>query len=209
MPTLGNPDDPIDDVVFVSLSNKTNPRVASQIFDNLKRAFPTWDRFVDARKGDLESLLRPAGLWRKRAEYLQGTLRQIYIDFGAPSLDTIKRWRAQRAIKYLTSLPGVSEKVARCVMMYTLGFKVLPVDVHVHRVATRLGWTKRRRPDQCHQELEGIVPRHWRFSFHVDAIEHGRRVCKPSNPNCSECCIRRDCVYHKARRKRTTNKRDR
>ncbi len=33
-------------------------------------------------------------------------------------------------------------------MMYTLNAQVLPVDVHVHRVAGRLGWTKRKRADR-------------------------------------------------------------
>ena len=90
-------------------------------------------------------------------------------------------------------LDGVSEKVAKCVMMYTLGFDVLPVDVHVHRVATRLEWTNRKRADQCHEELEALVKPRYRFAFHVDCICHGRAVCRPKNPRCNDCVIRRYC----------------
>jgi endonuclease-3 len=197
MPTLGNPSDPLDDLVFVTLSNKSAPAVSERVFRNLKIAYPTWDSFLTAPPSKLKTLLRPAGLWRKRSRYLQAALRQIYQDFGSFDLRFLKDWETKRAIEYLAELPGVSEKVARCVLMYTLGFRVLPVDVHVHRVATRLGWTKRRRPDQCHAELEGVVPARWRFSFHVAAIAHGRDVCRPRRPKCEACCIQSKCEYHK------------
>jgi endonuclease III len=210
MPTLGNPSDPIDDLVFVSLSNKSAPSVYQQVFRNLKLAFPDWKLFLAAPPTKLRELLRPAGLWRKRSRYLRAALRQIFRDFGNFDLRHLKEWESDRAIKYLAKLPGVSEKVARCVLMYTLGFRVLPVDVHVHRVATRLGWTKRRRPDQCHLELEAVVPARWRFSFHVGAIAHGREVCRPSKPKCEVCCIRRECEYyrklHRGRGKNASNR---
>ncbi len=89
----------------------------------------------------------------------------------------------------LVSLPGVSEKVAKCIMMYTLNHRVLPVDVHVHRVVSRLGWTKRKRADQCHQELESLVPPRWRYAFHVGCVLHGRAVCRAQKPLCGNCSI--------------------
>jgi endonuclease-3 len=205
-PTLGNPRVPIDDLVFVTLSNKSAPSVSERVYRHLKLKYPTWESFLAAPPSALRDLLRPAGLWRKRSQYLRAALRQIFRDFGSFDLYHLKGWETDRAIEYLAGLPGVSEKVARCVLMYTLGFRVLPVDVHVHRVATRLGWTKRRRPDQCHSELEAVVPARWRFSFHVGAIAHGREVCRPSKPKCEECCIRRECEYYrKSHRRRGKN----
>ena len=40
---------------------------------------------------------------------------------------------------YLTGLPGVGPKTAACVLLFSLGRPVMPVDTHVHRVAGRLG----------------------------------------------------------------------
>ena len=77
----------------------------------------------------------------------------IKSDLGRCDLTALKGEPEEVVEKYLTSLPGVSEKVAKCVMMYTMSARVLPVDVHVHRVATRLGWTTRKRADQCHQDI--------------------------------------------------------
>jgi endonuclease-3 len=83
------------------------------------------------------------------------------------------------------------------VAMYTMGAKVLPVDAHVHRVATRLGWTARKRADQCHEELEFVVPPNWRYVFHVGCVLHGRSICRPKQPRCLKCCVNRYCEYFK------------
>ena len=101
----------------------------------------------------------------------------------------------QAAQEYPVSIPGVSKKVAKCVLMYTMHGTVLPVDSHVHRVARRLGWTARKRADQCHEELESLVPPHRRYAFHVDCIEHGRAVCRPQKPNCQICTISGYCEF--------------
>jgi endonuclease III len=100
------------------------------------------------------------------------------------------------AEEFLTSLPGVGLKVAKCVLMYSLKRDVLPVDVHVHRVATRLGFRSKKRPDTSQALIEGAVPPHLRYSFHVNAIAHGRTVCLPRNPRCGICPLSAWCDYY-------------
>lgn len=198
-PRFGNPQSPIDDLVYIVLSNKTSPETAKKTFRKLKRRFPNWDEMIDARLSDVRSILRPAGLSDVKSRQLRGALRRIRRDFGKCSLNRLKQLSADEAQEYLTSLQGVSEKVAKCVMMYTLNFDVLPVDAHVHRVATRLGWTDRKRADQCHAELEALVKPRYRFAFHVGCIAHGRSICRPSQPECESCLIQKYCMYYKDR----------
>jgi len=193
---FGNPKNPIDDLVYIVLSNKTGPEVARQAFRELKHRFASWDRLLDVRLSEVRRLLRPAGLSDIKSRQLRGALRKIRGDFGRCSLSPLKSLTAKQAEAYLISLQGVSEKVAKCVMMYTLDFEVLPVDAHVHRIAGRLGWTMRKRADQCHQELEALVKPHYRFGFHVGCIAHGRTICRPKEPQCESCVIRRSCMYH-------------
>lgn len=198
-PRFGNPRSPIDDLVYIVLSNKTAPDIAKEAFRNLKRRFPDWIAMLDARLAEVRRILKPAGLSDVKSRQLRGALRKIRRDFGKCSLAGLKHLPAVEVQEYLTSLQGVSEKVAKCVMMYTLGFDVLPVDSHVHRVATRLGWTKRKRADQCHAELEALVKPHYRFAFHVGCIAHGRSICRPSLPDCGNCVIQQHCMYFKDR----------
>jgi len=197
-PRLGNPRDPVDDLIFLILSNRTQFDTAKAIFQSLK-AMGEWEAVSRLTLRILEDKIRAAGLAKKRSKQMKAALQRLIKDFGSCRLEQLRRWNQQKAHDYLTSLPGVSDKVAKCVMMYTLGFKVLPVDIHVFRVSSRLGWTSRCRADQCHEDLEALVPPARRFAFHVDCIALGRTLCTSQRPNCPACPIRNLC-FHYARR---------
>jgi endonuclease III len=200
-PRLGNPKDSLDDLVYIVVSNKTSPGMARLTYRRFKERFASWERVVTSGGNALRSILRPAGLSSVKSRQLKAALHQIRRDFGTCDLRGLKRKTEPEIREYLTSLPGVSDKVARCVMMYTMGARVLPVDAHVHRVAVRLGWTARKRADQCHEELESLVPPTWRYIFHVGCVLHGREICRPNRPLCESCCLNRYCEYFKKSRK--------
>lgn len=193
---LGNPADPVDDLIYVTLSNRTAPKVAKEVYRVLKQRYANWDEMLRDGERALSEVLAPAGLSKIRGGYIMAALTQIKSDFGKIDIRSLSRENIEVSLQYLTKLPGVSGKVARCIMMYTLGHKVLPVDVHVHRIAIRLGWTDRKRADQCHDELEALVPPDDRYLFHVACVQHGRSVCRPRKPDCTRCCIRRFCRYY-------------
>lgn len=194
-PRLGNPRDPLDDLVYVLLSNKTPPERARAVYERLRDEFSDWSEVVEADSSKVISLLKPAGFAVKRAGQIKASLQKVEDDFGTRSLDALNEFSREEAHDYLTSLPGVSDKVAKCVMMYTLDFDVLPVDVHVHRVARRLGWSIVDRPEQDKGRLEHIVPPKRRFSFHVDCVSHGRALCRATRPNCPPCPLKKHCEY--------------
>ena len=200
-PRLGNPKEPLDDLVSIVVSNKTSPVMARVVYMRLKGRFKKWGDVLASPFGALRSILKPAGLSKVKSQQLRGTLRRIKKDFGACNLRGLRGKSEKEIHEYLTSLPGVSDKVAKCVAMYTMGAKVLPVDAHVHRVATRLGWTARKRADQCHEELESLVPPNWRYAFHVGCVLHGRTICRPMRPRCLECCVNHYCAYFNKTRK--------
>jgi len=199
-PRLGNPRKPLEDLVYIIISNKTSTEMAISTYRNVRDTFPSWADVLSSHHSVLRSVLEPAGLSKVKSKQIRAAMRKIKNDFGSCSLDALKR-RSEREIEqYLVSLPGVSEKVAKCVMMFTLNGDVLPVDAHVHRIATRLGWTARKRADQCHNELEALIPPKRRYAFHVDCIVHGRSICRPNQPRCGQCCISRYCEYRSVSR---------
>jgi endonuclease III len=195
VPRLGNPKKSVDDLLFIVISNKTTPCMARMTFQRLRTRYQAWDDMLLSPLATVRSVLRPAGLSAVKSRQLHAALRKIKQDFGRCDLRDLRRKTEAEIHAYLTSLPGVSDKVAKCVMMYTMGARVLPVDAHVHRVATRLGWTTRKRADQSHEELESLVPLGRRYAFHVDCVLHGREVCRPRSPVCQRCCINRYCEY--------------
>jgi endonuclease III len=199
-PRFGNPTDPLDDLIYIILSNKTTPRSARNSYKRLRGRFRKWDDVLNVPIFVLRSLLKPAGLSAVKSRHIRAMLRSIKKDFGTCDLKPLRRLTSAATQEYLVGLPGVSEKVAKCVMMYTLNHPVLPVDTHVHRISNRLGWAARKRADQCHPELEELVPPDLRRIFHVTCIAHGRSVCRPRNPLCPDCCIRFNCAFFKASR---------
>ncbi len=198
-PRLGNPVRSVDDLVFVTISNKTAPRMARKTYRRLKDTYETWEDMLASPLASLRSILKPAGLSTVKSRQLRAALGKIKRDFGRCDLRALKGKKEEEIHSYLAALPGVSDKVAKCVMMYTMAASVLPVDTHVHRVTTRLGWTARKRADQCHEELESLVPGKWRYVFHVGCVLHGREVCRPQSPLCERCCINRYCEYFRKR----------
>ncbi len=98
-------------------------------------------------------------------------------------------------MSYLVSLPGVGPKTARCVLMYSLGRYVLPVDTHVWRVSERLGWVAGgKHPDERRSaELEGKIDPSLRYSLHVTMVAHGRKTCGV-HPRCERCVLEPLCA---------------
>jgi endonuclease-3 len=194
---LGNPRDGVDDLVYIMITNRASPRTAVAVFRDLKGSYTSWNSVVrDHNRAKLIGILRPLGMADKKATLIVAALRRIHQDFGEVTLRRLRNVDTAAAEAYLTTLPGVSSKVAKCVLMYAFDRDVLPVDVHVHRIATRLGWVARKRADQCHEELEELVPPPLRRRFHVNAIQHGRAVCRPIVPACSDCAVKTYCAHY-------------
>ena len=70
-----------------------------------------------------------------------------------------------------------------------LGRQVLPVDTHTARIATRLGLVASGTHLAIDRELSVVVPGPLRFDFHVNAVAHGRAVCRAVAPKCDECVL--------------------
>ena len=151
---------------------------------------------MNSTDNDLYKLVEPAGFENKKTRYIKGSIKQIKQEYEDINLNELSNQPNEEIHDFLTSLPGVSDKVAKCILIFTMDKKVLPVDSHVHRIASRLGWTSRKRADQSHEELEALVPPDKRYNFHVNSILHGREICRPKMPKCDQCVINQYCKYY-------------
>ena len=134
-----NPADPLDDLIFLVLSRMTQELKYVRTYSRLRSSLSTWNEVRDAPPDELEELIHEAGLAPTKAAQIQALLAEIEAREGALGLHRLRSMADDEVEQYLTSLPGVARKTALCVMLYTLGREVLPVDTHVWRVAHRLG----------------------------------------------------------------------
>lgn len=187
---LGNQRDPLDELIYILLTVMTEFGV-EDVWCALKKRYPTWDAALRGRHATLVRLLQPIGLSEQRATRIRTILRRIRDDRSTCTLDFLEAMPDAEAESYLTSLPGVGKKVARCVLMYSLDRDVLPVDAHVLRVSKRIAlldddisW------DKAHDAIHEAVPGEYRYDLHVNLVLHGRTICRARNPRCEDCGLR-------------------
>ena len=185
-----NPEDPLDDLIFLVLSRMTQEIKYVRTYSRLRASLSTWNAVRDAPQDELEMLIHEAGLAPTKAAQIQSILCAVEAREGVLSLHRLGSMDNDKVETYLATLPGVARKTALCVMLYTLGRHVLPVDTHVWRVAQRLGLAARGRWTEWRgRALEAEVPRELRGSLHVTMVAHGREVCRAKAPMCDRCTL--------------------
>jgi endonuclease III len=190
--------DAIAELVRTVLSQHTNDRNRDRAFDSLRERLPTWEDVRDAPVSEVEEGIRPGGLAKQKAPRIQAILEQLGED---PEIDWLQSAPREEALAYLTSLPGVGRKTAACVLIFTWGIPEIPVDVHVYRVGGRLGlFPPKASFEQAHDEMMAIVDPEDAYELHMNLIQHGRQICRPT-PRCEECALRRMCPWYRAERK--------
>ena len=192
-PTLNNKPDPFDELVFIVLSQMTTSPSYERVFQRLKNEIKDWNELVDMPLETLVNLIRDAGLSQQRANRLKQIAFKLANDFGDVSLSRIYKYDDEALELYLSSLPGVGVKTARCVMMYSLGRTVLPVDTHTARLGIRLGLVESGSFKAVTSGLDDVISPELRFDFHVNAVCHGRSVCRAINAKCDSCVLLSTC----------------
>jgi endonuclease III len=185
---------PLDELLFIICSTKTGEASYRSTYRSLKKTFPTHYQIAEAPAEYIARPIVSGGLSNQKAKAIRDLLDIIVEKFGEPTLKPLRKMSDGEAEAFLLSLPGVGKKVARCVLMYSLGRQVFPVDTHCWRIARRLGWVRPTQKDKhCAprdmDRLQSKIPPELRYSLHVNMISLGREICTPTSPRCDGCPI--------------------
>ncbi len=190
----------IDVLVDTILSQNTSAANSNAGFKRLRRQFRSWKQVAEAPVEEVERHIRVSGLSRIKAPRIQAILRQILADAGKYDLQFLADWEPQKAFEYLTKFNGIGPKTAYCILMFSFGMKVFPVDTHIHRIAIRLGLIdEKTNAEQACEQLTPMIAPESRYEMHVLLITHGRRTCRAINPQCRECALLDLCPEGKLR----------
>ena len=192
--------EPLDALMQTILSQATSDVNSGRAFDSLRRAFPGgWDEVRLAEVRDIADVIRCGGLADAKAPRLRAVLQEIHERVGSTSLEFLKTTPTDEAKTFLNSFHGVGPKTTACVLMFSLGRPVLPVDTHVFRVSHRLGLIDEKLGEaKAHNALQSQLKDSDVYSYHVHLIRHGRRVCVAQQPRCEECVLGSKCAYRQA-----------
>lgn len=195
-PDLGNLEDPVQELIYISLTRQTHQHNAIRSWKALQREFSTPEAILHADEDRLRQVLKPSGFARQKAQWVKASLARIAEALGSVSLDSLSDKSNEEIESFLISLPGINIKSAKCIMMYSMGRTVLPVDTHLRRIAERVGLVPTGLSDKrIHMQLEELVPPNLRRPLHVNAVAHGREVCVAKRPRCTTCPVRFLCHY--------------
>lgn len=99
----------------------------------------------------------------------------------------------------LIELPGIGRKSAN-VIMREAGVKAagVIVDLHVVRVAPRLGIANGTSPITIEKEIMAKIPQKDWGEIGMAISFLGRETCRPTNPKHDECVVRESCDYFKS-----------
>lgn len=191
--------DPVSELVGTILSQNTSDVNTSRTYAKLREDFETWEDVIAADTADVRDAIALGGLSNIKAPRIQQALQSIIDRAGSLDLAFLKEMEAREAQAWLTALDGIGPKTAACVLLFSLGMPVMPVDTHVGRVMTRLGVVPDRMStgtkERIIEEMIGDDADRM-YAVHVETIMHGRQICKAQRPKCQVCPLNHLCDYY-------------
>jgi len=188
---------PLDSLIATLLSQNTNDRNSYRAWLRLKRQFPSWAKVHKAPWQAVAKAIEVGGLKNQKARRIKLILRKVLKQRGSFSLDFLKQMSNEEALEYLLAMKGVGSKTAACVLVFSLGRDVFPVDTHIHRICNRLALAKTKSADETYEAMKPLLPLGSAYSFHVNLIHFGRQTCRSNNPLCGQCVLFDECSFPK------------
>lgn len=174
-------------MVMVILSAQDSDKHINQVAVPLFEAFPNMSALA---KADAETLYKYIGKVRNfgnKTKWLMEIAGQLKSDKNIPlTLDE------------LTALPGIGRKSAN-VILREAGKKAegIIVDLHVVRVAPRIGVASGTDPKKIEKQIMEVIPQKDWGEIGMAISFLGREICRPTDPKCPVCVMNKHCEYAK------------
>src|ERR1041385_2712494 len=164
-------------VVMVVLSAQDSDRNINSIAPSLFKAFPDMASLARADAEALFPFVSKVRNFGNKIKWLLQIAKTVGTDKNIPL-----------TMEELTALPGIGRKSAN-VIMREAGVKAegVIVDLHVVRVAPRIGIASGTDPKKIEKQImEAIPEKDWgEIGMAISFL--GREICRPTNPKHAEC----------------------
>jgi len=155
---------------------------------------PDAEQLSQASIESVEELIRPLGLFRKRARALVEMARVLVQEHGGS---------VPRSLDSLLSLPYVGRYAANAVLCFAFGARRQVVDVNVARLFKNYFGLpplvgKLEDNEEYWTLAEQLLPAKHVTPYTWGLLDLGAVICKPLKPLCAECPLAEDCLSSQA-----------
>ncbi|MCD6463941.1 endonuclease III [Candidatus Woesearchaeota archaeon] len=172
-------------LIKIILSSRTKDEVTLRVTEQLFKKVKQPEDLLRISEEELALMLKPVAFYNNKARALKKLAELL-----------IKRYdkKIPESIQELTKLPGVGVKTSS-VFLGLQKQQVIAVDVHVHRIANRLGLVQTKNPEQTRKALMQIIPKKYWNKINKAFVGFGQTICKARKPLCDKCLIAEYCYY--------------
>lgn len=171
-------------VIMVVLSAQDSDRHINELAPKIFAAFPDMKALSGATSDLLYSYIGKVRNFANKTKWLMEMAQKIKDDHNIPlSLDE------------LTALPGIGRKSANVILREAgKNPEGVIVDLHVVRVAPRLGIASGADPKKIEKQIMEILPqKEWDAGMAMSFL--GREICRPQ-PKCEICLMNPVCAFY-------------
>ena len=174
--------DPWRLLVMGRLSAQCTDARVNIVCKDLFAKYPTPRAMADADITELEEMVRPCGLYRRKAYDLKEASRMLCEEYNGvlPS-----------DMEDLLRFPGVGRKIANLVRGDVFGLPAVVTDTHCIRICGRMGFYPESLSDPVRIEriLTPLLPPDESSDFCHRIVTFGREICTARSPKCSVCPV--------------------
>lgn len=171
--------------VMVILSAQDSDKHINEIAPQFFKAYPAMKDLATATVDDLFPLLNSVRNFGNKCKWLVSLAKAVGSDDKIPT-----------TMEELTKLSGIGRKSANVIIRESGGnAEGIIVDLHVVRVAPRLGIATGDKPDKIEKQLMETLPSKMWGEIGMAISFLGREICRPTNPKCEDCVMDSACAY--------------
>lgn len=152
--------------------------------------YPDAKTMADAPLSDIESIIKPCGLYKMKAKSLKEISRRLVYD-----LNGVIPMEMDELLKF----EGVGRKIANLILGDLYKLPAIVADTHCMRICGRLGFYKNGLKDPLKTEKimsELVEPKEQSDLCHR-LVLFGREYCMARAPKCNACPLNDICKYGK------------
>jgi endonuclease III len=177
-------------MVMVVLSAQDSDRNINKVATEFFKAFPDMKALSKATPEILVKYISGVRNFGNKAKWLCEMAQKIKDNKNIPL-----------TLEELTALPGIGRKSANVILRESgKEPEGVIVDLHVVRVAPRLGIASGTDPKKIEKQIMEALPRtEWDAGMAMSFL--GREICRPTNPKCEICVMNPVCAYFNENKK--------